>query len=51
MTIYLMSLDTLRHKLLSDPKVKKHSDRLKHEFDIAKELIHISKCQASNNSG
>lgn len=34
-----MTLDTLRKKLLSDPKVKAHYDNLKPEFDIAKELI------------
>ena len=35
----IMSLETLRTKLLADPEVKAHYDEMKPEFNIAKELI------------
>ena len=38
-----MSLETLRKKLLADPKVKAHYDEMKPEFNIAKELILLRK--------
>ncbi len=38
-----MSLETLRKKLLADPEVKAHYDKMKPEFNIAKELILLRK--------
>jgi transcriptional regulator with XRE-family HTH domain len=38
-----MSLETLRKKLLANPKVKAHYDKMKLEFSIAKELILLRK--------